>query len=976
MECSPAIFLTPQPPHSHGLPSAFPARLQARPHLPTNIPLELGLSLTRPALACPALAFTSAGLRLARQPQPYPHAHPYLPQIRPSLSHVPGTASPPRPCFCRRPAPVACRSFGQVPESPTPPLPAGRPCRRPDRAPRGLPPSSLLAAAPSARDRPARVPDPRGAPTSHGPKHLPPILSPMHSDAHSPGRGLEETSFGDGKHTSGHRGSVPTGDSPLCHRTRVCRPRRTTLKTLRAPPASRTHAKSRRPAGWLPAPTSLCPERPCRESAGTQQKVGPLRWPGIEPGSTAWKAATLTTIPPTLHSPGGRQTPAPGSPQHTLAAASASLPRRPVSRRLCAAAAGAPSSHAAPQARQRHAVAGNPPAPPPQGGAPAALRPSGPSLPAAARQRLPALTPGGQRGARSFQHPAGQSPTPPGAGRGHFPRRQGDTGPTCLHAAGPSRAHEPTQAATGGRRVGGRPAGRQIRLWSGKAVGSPRRPSLRRGDRAPADDKGLRLERCTGRGGRRELGRAPPSAAPWRLAQRRREETKGPWGPGGRTESDRGHQKGCVASPSGNRTPVSRVTGGDTHHYTNEDGGDRPAARPPSGSRAACPRLPLPSTGRRPPRVPTQPRTKPTASVTAAARHPDRDPDPRGAGPSPARRLLPPTRAFRREKGAREGKRGCDDTPRRAPPPAAPKHAAPRRVASPPPFAGAPTSARGTAYSPSQPCFHGRPRQLSRQAGTPSSAPAPPARLRSPATARRPSPRLARQGAAACPRPLSAVRSWPGRNLPAARPGRVPSSLPAGQRTPAFLARVRPGKGAPLGRERKPCVPVQPTPRRPARAPDLGATAPVPVGSRCPGRSQARPGALPASQPAVPEPGAALPKGPCSPPPPRQSRTPGARSARAQEPGSHAFGSLGLSAVLRMGWGVGGAVAEALGGVALPRSRFPHRPSLASVPPPALARPTPARPESQPARGTLGRDPAVAERNDGARPQRPRSACT
>lgn len=26
-----------------------------------------------------------------------------------------------------------------------------------------------------------------------------------------------------------------------------------------------------------------------------------------------------------------------------------------------------------------------------------------------------------------------------------------------------------------------------------------------------------------------------------------------------------------LASPSGNRTPVSRVTGGDTHHYTNED---------------------------------------------------------------------------------------------------------------------------------------------------------------------------------------------------------------------------------------------------------------------------------------------------------------------------------------------------------------------------------------------------------------------
>lgn len=30
-----------------------------------------------------------------------------------------------------------------------------------------------------------------------------------------------------------------------------------------------------------------------------RRKAG-LRWPGIEPGSTAWKAAMLTTIPPTL----------------------------------------------------------------------------------------------------------------------------------------------------------------------------------------------------------------------------------------------------------------------------------------------------------------------------------------------------------------------------------------------------------------------------------------------------------------------------------------------------------------------------------------------------------------------------------------------------------------------------------------------------------------------------------------------------
>ena len=31
-------------------------------------------------------------------------------------------------------------------------------------------------------------------------------------------------------------------------------------------------------------------------------------------------------------------------------------------------------------------------------------------------------------------------------------------------------------------------------------------------------------------------------------------------------------KKGFITSPSGNRTPVSRVTGGDTHHYTNEEG--------------------------------------------------------------------------------------------------------------------------------------------------------------------------------------------------------------------------------------------------------------------------------------------------------------------------------------------------------------------------------------------------------------------
>lgn len=32
----------------------------------------------------------------------------------------------------------------------------------------------------------------------------------------------------------------------------------------------------------------------CKSTVGKRN----LRWPGIEPGSTAWKAAMLTTIPP------------------------------------------------------------------------------------------------------------------------------------------------------------------------------------------------------------------------------------------------------------------------------------------------------------------------------------------------------------------------------------------------------------------------------------------------------------------------------------------------------------------------------------------------------------------------------------------------------------------------------------------------------------------------------------------------------
>ena len=36
--------------------------------------------------------------------------------------------------------------------------------------------------------------------------------------------------------------------------------------------------------------------------------------------------------------------------------------------------------------------------------------------------------------------------------------------------------------------------------------------------------------------------------------------------------SQQGEPKGCVASLSGSQIPVSSVTGGNSHHYTNKDG--------------------------------------------------------------------------------------------------------------------------------------------------------------------------------------------------------------------------------------------------------------------------------------------------------------------------------------------------------------------------------------------------------------------
>ena len=45
---------------------------------------------------------------------------------------------------------------------------------------------------------------------------------------------------------------------------------------------------------------SDCPLNCLQFEKKSYSKQIEMRWPGIEPGSTAWKAAMLTTIPPTL----------------------------------------------------------------------------------------------------------------------------------------------------------------------------------------------------------------------------------------------------------------------------------------------------------------------------------------------------------------------------------------------------------------------------------------------------------------------------------------------------------------------------------------------------------------------------------------------------------------------------------------------------------------------------------------------------
>ncbi|XP_044904568.1 basic proline-rich protein-like [Felis catus] len=410
----------------------------------------------------------------------------------------------------------------------------------------------------------------------------------------------------------------PSVDHPPAGPTQSTRPAGSTRKTLRA-----GRPRTRTP----PRPT--CPA-PSAQRAGTPSPTASARraWPGGPRSGAKGRAAALAgnrtrvnclegsyahhyTTNAARPGPARRGRPrvrsGAFSPWRSLAAAAAA--RRspaPTSR----PAAALPGHHGlrppgAPASPLRLSCAGRSPGTP----ARPPTCPPGAPRPAPRARRPPPPASGGRSGrlAALGRSEAGWG-APPRPRPGVFRVLRDGTGPICL----PPERHP-----------------RRLRGWAARRRGARRgcrgdhtRPRLRGGHPA----SGLEPRKGLGPVDGGQAGHAPPAGR--RTAEKKR---PCPSGARGGTQRCAGHQKGRLASPSGNRTPVSRVTGGDTHHYTNEDGGGRPPGRPTPLRLPphACPCL-LPST--------------PCPAQAPGTGHAPPDPSPASA-PSPARQPPAPTRS-------------------------------------------------------------------------------------------------------------------------------------------------------------------------------------------------------------------------------------------------------------------------------------------------------------------------------------------
>ncbi|XP_070354158.1 serine/arginine repetitive matrix protein 1-like [Equus asinus] len=295
-----------------------------------------------------------------------------------------------------------------------------------------------------------------------------------------------------------------------------------------------------------------------RGRLGTGENGSPVRLPPPPPPPPPRRSPARRPRPPSAAPATGRHQPPPApalAPRPTRQPSSAGTDR--LGGALAAAPPSDRHSHADRPAKARPGAA-----PPPSGAAPAPLH------------RLP-----GEAAARTERtHPP---PVPAAVQLGRVALAAASQGAPCASrwgraalGAGGERV-APARPPTAARRRGG--------LGEGSRVG-------------PARD-GRRL--AGGRGRAKQRPRGAEGGA--------RRAKKGAPGASGRTRSGASHQKGRLGLPSGNRTPVSRVTGGDTHHYTNEDGGGRPApdrlrrladATPPSRPRATAKRPVIQQSGR------------------------------------------------------------------------------------------------------------------------------------------------------------------------------------------------------------------------------------------------------------------------------------------------------------------------------------------------------------------------------------------
>ncbi|XP_030157919.1 translation initiation factor IF-2-like [Lynx canadensis] len=330
------------------------------------------------------------------------------------------------------------------------------------------------------------------------------------------------------------------------------------------------------PPPRLRRPAQPCPDVPPGRSSARPPRTAAARRPSLAP-PTQLRRPVARHAAPRPAPRARRPRPAPRARRP----APAPRARRP--------APGAPARRPAPGA----------PRPAPRAGAPAAHR--RPPLEGA----LAAWPLSGPR------RPAGEPRHVPGPASSASSAARNGTGPSCL----PPERHP--------RRLRGWAAGRHVaEELAVAAAGTTRGPGCAVATQRPASSHAKGWGRwAVGRPGTRR-----------RTAEKKR---PCPSGARGGTQSCAGHQKGRLASPSGNRTPVSRVTGGDTHHYTNEDGGGRPPGRPTPLRLPphACPCLPpTPCPARAPDTGHAPPDPSPASAPSPARQPPAPTPSPPGPG--------------------------------------------------------------------------------------------------------------------------------------------------------------------------------------------------------------------------------------------------------------------------------------------------------------------------------------------------------